>query len=169
MIILHPDKRSRYFSALRNKGKVVAVSGYFDPPTPTHLVYFQAARKLGDFLVVLLNNDAQLLAKRKGTKLEGRIRYPLKDRALIVNEFRTVDVVAVSLDTGRGISETLRLVRPHIFAKGGDRDLANLPREEIEVCREIGCEIVCGVGGGRSEKSHSSSWYDWESQTQQTL
>ncbi len=141
---------------------MVAVSGYFDPPTPTRLVYFQASRKLGDLLVVLRNNDAQLLMKRKGTKLEGRIRYPLMDRALILSELRTVDVVVVSIDTGRGISETLKIVKPHIFAKGGDRNLTNLPEEEIEVCKEIGCEIVCG-GGGKSEKSHSSSWYDWES------
>jgi bifunctional ADP-heptose synthase (sugar kinase/adenylyltransferase) len=163
MIILHPDKRIKFFETLKKRGKVVTVSGYFDPPTPTHLVYFQAARKLGDLLVVLLNNDAQLLMKRKGTKLEGRIRYPLMDRALILSELRTVDVVVVSIDTGRGISETLKIIRPHIFAKGGDRDLTNLPKEEIEVCKEIDCEIVCGVGGGMSEKSRSSSWYDWES------
>ena len=163
MIIVHPDKRIKYFESLKERGKVIAVSGYFDPPTPTHLVYFQAARKLGDLLVVLLNNDAQLLMKRKGTKLEGRIRYPFMDRALILSELRTVDVVVASIDSGGGISETLRIVKPHIFAKGGDRNLTNLPEEEIEVCKEIGCEIVCGVGGGGSEKLHSSSWYDWES------
>ena len=163
MIITDADKHIESFKALKEKGKVVAVSGYFDPPTPTHLVYFQAARKLGDLLVVLLNNDDQLLMKRKGTKLEGRIRYPLVDRALILSELRTVDTVVVSIDTGRGISETLKIVKPHIFAKGGDRNLTNLPKDEIEVCKEIGCEVVCGVGGGRSEKSHSSSWYDWES------
>jgi bifunctional ADP-heptose synthase (sugar kinase/adenylyltransferase) len=163
MIIQEPGKRTEFFEALKEKGKLVAVSGYFDPPTPTHLVYFQAARKLGDLLVVLLNNDAQLLMKRKGTKLEGRIRYPLMDRALILSELRTIDAVVVSIDTDRGISETLKIVKPHIFAKGGDRNLAKLPEEEIEICKEIGCEIVCGVGGGRNEKSHSSSWYDWES------
>jgi cytidyltransferase-like protein len=163
MIITDADKRTEFFKALKQKGKVVAVSGYFDPPTPTHLAYFQAARKLGDLLVVLLNNDDQLLMKRKGSKLKGRIRYPLMDRALILNELRTVDTVVVSIDTGKGISKTLKIVRPHIFAKGGDRNLTNLPEEEIEVCKEIGCEVVCGVGGSRSEKSHSSSWYDWES------
>ena len=163
MVITDPHKRTEFFKALKEKGKVVAVSGYFDPPTPAHIAYFQAARKLGDLLVVLLNNDAQLLIKRKGTKLEGQIRYPLMDRALILNELRTVDTVVVSIDTGRGISETLKIVKPHIFAKGGDRNLTDLPEEEIEVCKEIGCEIVCGVGGGRNEKSHSSSWYNWES------
>jgi D-beta-D-heptose 7-phosphate kinase/D-beta-D-heptose 1-phosphate adenosyltransferase len=163
VIIKDPDKRTEFFQALRERGRMVAASGYFDPPTPTHLIHLQAARKLGDLLVVLLNNDDQLAMKRKGTKLEGRIRYPLMDRALILNELRTVDAVVVSVDTGRGIAETLKVVRPHIFAKGGDRNLTDLPEEEVEACREIGCEIVCGVGGGRDEKSHSSSWYDWES------
>ncbi|UCD21666.1 MAG: adenylyltransferase/cytidyltransferase family protein, partial [Chloroflexota bacterium] len=77
MIITDAHQNIDFFEALKEKGKVVAVSGYFDPPTPTHLIYFQAARELGDLLVVLLNNDDQLLMKRKGTKLEGRIRYPL--------------------------------------------------------------------------------------------
>ena len=163
MVITDPHKRTEFFKTLKEKGKLIAVSGYFDPPTPAHIAYFQAARKLGDLLVVLLNNDDQLLMKRKGTKLEGRIRYPLMDRALILSELRTVDAVVVSIDTGRGISETLKIVKPHIFAKGGDRNLTNLPEEEIKVCREIDCEIVYGVGGDRSEKSHSSSWYNWES------
>jgi len=116
MIIVHPDKRIKFFEALKERGKVVAVSGYFDPPTPAHLVYFQAARKLGDLLVVLLNNDAQLLMKRKGTELEGRRRYPFMDRALILSELRTVDVVVASIDTDRGISETLKIVKPRIFS-----------------------------------------------------
>jgi len=123
MIIPHPDKRIKFFESLKEMGKVVAVSGYFDPPTPTHLVYFQAARKLGDLLVVLLNNDAQLLMKRKGTKIEGRIRYPFMDRALILGELRTVDVVVASIDTGRGISETLKIVKSHILSLDHAKDL----------------------------------------------
>lgn len=153
MIILKPDEYSE------PRGKIVAVSGYFDPPTPAHLKYFRAAIELGDILVVMLNTDEQLLMKRLGTPLEGKIRYPFMDRAIILNELRTIDIVIKSVDAGRGISETLKVVRPHIFAKGGDRDTSNIPQEEIDVCNEIGCKIVCGVGG---DKTHSSSWYDWE-------
>jgi len=162
MIILHPNDYPGFFDDIRTRGKVVAVSGYFDPPTPTHLIYFRAALKLGDILVVLLNTDEQLLLKRKGTPLEGRIRYPFMDRAFIINELRTVDVVVRSIDEGRGIAETIKAVRPHIFAKGGDRDITNIPQEEVNVCKEINCEIIGGVGGGRDEKTHSSSWYNWE-------
>jgi len=161
MIILDPSNFD--FEELKKDGKLVAVSGYFDPPTPTHLIYFRAAKDLGDFLVVILNTDEQLLLKRKGTKLEGRIRYEFLDRAFVVNEFKPVNLVVRSIDKGRGISETIRAIRPDIFAKGGDRDITNIPQEEIDVCKEVGCEIIGGVGGGRDKKTHSSSFYDWES------
>ncbi|MCJ7654825.1 MAG: adenylyltransferase/cytidyltransferase family protein [Dehalococcoidia bacterium] len=139
--------------------KIVAVSGYFDPPTPAHLSYFEEAKKLGDRLVVLLNNDEQLLLKRKGTKLEGKIRYPLVDRGVIIRGFRWVDEVVVCIDTNLSVAKTIKMVRPNIFAKGGDRTIDTLPKEEVEACAEVGCEIVTGVG---CPKSHSSSWYDWE-------
>lgn len=161
MIIIDPN--NFYFGEHKKYGKLVAVSGYFDPPTPAHIIYFYAAKDLGDFLVVILNTDEQLLIKRKGTELEGRIRYEFSDRAFIINEFKSVNLVVKSVDKGRDISKTIRAIKPDIFAKGGDRDITNIPQEEIDVCKEIGCEIVSGVGGKRSDKTHSSSWYDWES------
>ena len=39
--------------------KTVAVSGYFDPLHVGHVEYFKLAKKLGDRLVVILNNDKQ--------------------------------------------------------------------------------------------------------------
>ena len=162
MIVLHPNDFPELFTEFRTRGKVVAVSGYFDPPTPTHLIYFRAARELGDILVVMLNTDEQLLAKRKGTPLEGRIRYPFMDRAFILNEIKTVDIVVNTIDKDTGVAETIKAIKPHIFAKGGDRDMTNIPQKEIDICKEIGCEIVCGIGGSRDGKTHSSSWYDWE-------
>jgi D-beta-D-heptose 7-phosphate kinase/D-beta-D-heptose 1-phosphate adenosyltransferase len=159
MIILNPTKCSELFEEMRATMKIVAVSGYFDPPTPAHLKYFKAAKALGDVLVVILNNDKQLQQKRFGTSLEGKIRYPFNDRAHLINDNKYVDFVVKSVDIDNGIGETIKLIRPHIFAKGGDRNTSNIPKQELEVCKEIGCEIVNGVGG---EKTHSSSWYDWE-------
>ena len=138
---------------------VVAVSGYFDPPTPAHISYFKDARLLGDKLVVILNNDEQLLLKRAGTSLDRRIRYPLKNRIQILEAFKWVDEVFVSIDTDGTIAESLKIVKPNIFAKGGDRVINNLPQAELNACKDIGCEIVCGVG---CDKTHSSSWYNWE-------
>jgi len=137
---------------------VVAVSGYFDPLTPGHVEYFHKAKELGDKLIVILNRDDQLLAKRMGTRLEGRIRYPFADRKAIILALKPIDEVVESIDRDTCVAETIKMIKPHIFAKGGDRDQSNIPEKEIEACRKVKCRLVCGVG----EKTHSSSWYDWE-------
>lgn len=140
------------------KTKIVAVSGYFDPLSPGHVEYFYKAKELGDKLIVILNRDDQLLAKRMGTRLEGIIRYPFLDRKAIISALKPVDEVVECIDEDESVAETIRMRKPHVFAKGGDRSLSNIPQKEIDVCREVKCKIVCGVG----EKTHSSSWYDWE-------
>ena len=144
---------------LKILGRVVVVSGYFDPPHPDHLSYFRAAKALGYILVVILNTDEQLLQKRKNTKLEGRIRYPFGDRAQLINELKPVDVVIPCIDTDESVAETLRTIAPDIFAKGGDRTLDTLPQKEKDLAEEVGYEIICEVGNA---KEHSSSWYNWE-------
>jgi len=159
MIITDTNNHPEFFADIRKRGKIVAVSGYFDPPHPDHISYFREAKRLGAILVVILNTDEQLLLKRKGTPLEGRIRYPFEDRAIIINELKPVDVVVRAIDKDTSIAETLRFIRPHIFAKGGDRTLDTLPQAEKDTAKEVGYEIVCNVG---AEKTHSSSWYDWE-------
>jgi len=42
--------------------------------------------------------------------------------------------------------ETLRFYKPDIWAKGSDRTPDNMLQSEIDVCKEIGCKIVYGVG-----------------------
>lgn len=140
------------------KTKIVAVSGYFDPLTPGHIEYFYKARELGNRLVVILNRDDQLLMKRRGTNLEGKIRYPFEDRKLIINALKPVDKVINCIDSDTSVAETIKMIKPGIFAKGGDRDIKNIPQKEIDACKEVNCKIVCGVG----DKTRSSSWYDWE-------
>ena len=137
---------------------IVSVSGYFDPLTPGHVEYLYKAKELGDRLIVILNRDDQLLAKRVGTKLEGIIRYPFADRKAIISTLKPVDEVVECIDRDTSVAETIEMIKPHIFAKGGDRDISNIPPKEIEACRRSNCRIVCGVG----EKTHSSSWYNWE-------
>lgn len=138
---------------------LVAVSGHFDPPTPGHLDYFEAAKKLGDYLVVIMNNDQQLLAKRKGTRLEGRVRYPQDDRLRLLSALRIVDMVVLCIDTDGSVAKTLLLIKPLVFARGAGKVIVNLPANEALACEQIGCEIISGVGG---EKTHSSSYYNWE-------
>lgn len=130
--------------------RIVVASGFFDPLNGKgHITYIQEAKKLGDYLIVILDNDTQLRLKK------GKMFYPaIEDRLAIISEMRSVDQVVVSIDTeGLPIPKTLTLVKPHIFAKGGDRIPGNIPECELEVCRRIGCKIVYNVG---DEKTTSS-------------
>ena len=47
--------------------KVVVVSGGFDPLHSGHIAYFKSARKLGDKLILALNSDEWLIAKKRNS------------------------------------------------------------------------------------------------------
>ena len=134
------------------KKKVVAVSGGFDPIHPGHIRMFAEARKLGDKLVVILNND-NWLKKKKGFTF-----MPQKERKELLEALRMVDQVYITKHPKNpedmSVNEALRDLKPDIFANGGDRTKANIP--EIAVCKEIGCKLVFGIGKGG--KIQSSSW-----------
>ena len=125
--------------------KVVAVSGYFDPLHVGHLEYFEKAKDLGDKLIVLVNNDKQAINKK------GYVFMPCEDRMRIVSALSVVDEVVKVIDEDNSVSKTLAMVKPDIFAKGGDRYIYEIP--EAEVCKKYGIKIVDGLG----EKIRSSS------------
>lgn len=133
--------------------KTVAVSGGFDPIHIGHLRMFQEARALGDRLVVILNNDNWLMAKK------GFAFMPEQERAEIIAAFPFVDEVLITShgvdDSDRSICRELETLKPDIFANGGDRKgEGDIP--EAEVCRRLGIEMVFNVGKGG--KVQSSSW-----------
>jgi cytidyltransferase-like protein len=128
---------------------VVAVCGGFDPIHVGHIRHFRDAKKLGDILVVMLNDD-DWLAKKKGY-----VFMPFEERKEIVESIRYVDKVMRVIDTNGSVAKTLEQLKPDVFAKGGDRKIDNIPKSEIDVCRRLGIKIVFGVGGG---KVQSSSW-----------
>ena len=68
-------------------GKVVLVTGGFDPLHSGHIEYFKAARELGDHLVVGVNSD-EWLARKKG-----RPFMPFAERANIIKHLDMVDEV----------------------------------------------------------------------------
>lgn len=130
---------------------IVAVSGGFDPVHVGHVRLFKYAKELGDKLVVILNNDNWLIAKKK------HIFMPENERAEIIEAFEIVDEVVLTdhkeNPTDMSINAILLKVKPNIFANGGDRKLNNIP--EMAICKKINCEMIFNVGGG---KSQSSSW-----------
>lgn len=127
--------------------KIVCTSGYFDPLHIGHLRLLEDAKKLGDWLVVIINNDKQAEMKK------GKPFMPALERKKIIEALRIVDEVIISIDEDRTVRETLRLVKPHVFAKGGDSVPENVP--ELVICDELGIEAVFDIGGG---KIQSSSW-----------
>lgn len=111
-----------------------------DPPHKGHRDHCRLAKKLGDWLIVSIQPDSNLVKKK------GYCLLPLEHRKAVIEEWRCVDEVIVTLGEDGLQAETLKLVRPDIFAKGGDRTPDNMPQAEIDACQEIGCEIVYGVG-----------------------
>ena len=112
------------------------------------------AKKLGDFLVVIVNNDKQV-------KIKGSMPFMSeKERIEIVKDIKHVDAVFLSIDEDLPISKSLRAIANQykgelFFAKGGDRNVGNIPESEKKVCEEFSIRIINNVGGG---KVQSSSW-----------
>lgn len=132
---------------------VVAVSGGFDPIHIGHVRLFKEAKRLGDKLVVILNNDNWL--KNKKTQ----VFMHEKERKEILEAIKEVDKVVLSNHShspkDMSVSGELLKIKPNIFVKGGNRrSEKDVP--EAEVCKKIGCKIVFNVGHENNFKY--SSW-----------
>src|SRR3989344_4284268 len=96
---------------------IVAVSGGFDPIHIGHIRLFNDAKKLGDELVVILNNDNWLKQKK------GFVLMPENERKEIIESLKPVDRVIVSGHSDgfkdRSVCAELLSLRPDIFANGG--------------------------------------------------
>lgn len=128
-------------------GKIVCTSGGFDPLHPGHATCIVESKRYGDTLVVVVNGDGFLRAKK------GKAFQDLRTRCQIVSCIRHVDyVVPFEIENDQTVCEALRRLRPHVFTKGGDRtDYTNIP--EWQVCQECGIELVPQVGLAKSWSS----------------
>ena len=134
------------------KKSIVAVSGGFDPLHVGHVRLFQNAKKLGDELVVIINNDHWLRKKK------GHVFMPEKDREEIIQGLAHVDRVVLTSHRRNprdmSVRADLKKIKPSIFANGGDRTRKNIP--EVAICKAIGCKMIFNIG--RGGKVQSSSW-----------
>ena len=125
--------------------KIILVSGGFDPLHVGHVRLFKEARKLGQELVVLINND-NWLKKKKGYNFMEE-----QDRKEIIEHLDMVDEVIISNHEPNtedmSICEDIKKIMPDVFANGGDRSQTNIP--EKEMCAELGIELVDNVGGDK--------------------
>ena len=125
--------------------KTVATSGYFDPLHVGHLECLELAKKLGDKLIVIINSDFQAKLKK------GKSFMSQEDRMKIVSALKCVDEVFLSIDKDKTQCESLKYLKPDIFAKGGDRTNNEIP--ESKTCKEFNIKIIDGLG----QKIRSSS------------
>jgi cytidyltransferase-like protein len=140
-------------SELKMKKTAIIVSGYFNPIHKGHIEYFNAAKKLGDALFVIVNNDLQ-------RELKGSKEFQTQEeRLFIVENIKSTDKAFLSVDNDRTVCETIRQIHKKesqqydlAFANGGDQNNNSIP--EAPICRELNIELLDGLG----EKIQSSSW-----------
>jgi len=129
-----------------NSNRIITVSGYFIWLHCGHIEYFRQAKRLGGIIIAIVNNDNQQLLKYK------KIIVPLEERLEVVRSIKYIDRAIPSIDQDRTVCETLRRLKPEIFANGGDRHSDNVP--EKDVCDEFNIRMISGLG----KKIQSSSW-----------
>ena len=115
MIIEDWDKLTNELNELKSQGKrIIFTNGCFDILHLGHVSYLKQAKELGDILVLALNTDDSV----KKLKGDSRPINNQQDRALVINELKSIDYVTFfSEDTPYNIIKTLK---PNIIAKGGD-------------------------------------------------
>jgi rfaE bifunctional protein nucleotidyltransferase chain/domain len=139
-VALPKTKTAQELAAIRdamaeNGDNLVFTNGCFDLLHVGHVRYLQAARALGDALVVAVNGDDSVRA------LKGSNR-PINneaDRAEILASLACVDYV-VPFQTNR-VTDLLRIIRPQIYAKGGDYTIDTLDADEVDALRKAGSRI----------------------------
>lgn len=136
---------ARVAIARKHGARIVFANGCFDILHVGHVRYLEAARALGDLLVVGINSDEQV----RQLKGPGRPFVAERERAEVIASLRVVDLVTVF--TEPTVAALLTTLRPDVHAKGTDYTEDSVP--EREVVRAYGGRVAI-VG---DPKDHSSS------------
>jgi len=136
-------------------GRVVIVSGYFNPIHSGHIDYLESAKEIGDYLIVIVNNDKQV-------ELKGSVPFmDEEERVKIVSSLRCVDRAVVSIDDDPTVCQSIKKEYHRLqddpffigmaFANGGDRKKGGVPEGVLE--EELGINMVYNVGGKKTQSS----------------
>ena len=111
--------------------QVTMVDGGFDPLHPGHIAYFRAAARLGSPVLCNVSHDEWIARKHP-------VLLPQRDRVQLIDAIRYIRYThAAQVAT----AHVLRLLRPRTYAKGADWR-GRLPDEELQVCEDLGIDIV---------------------------
>jgi cytidyltransferase-like protein len=137
--------------------RIVICSGYMNPVHVGHIDFLEAAKQLGNRLIVIVNNDKQVVLKGSKAFMSE------EERCRIVSSLRCVDECVLSIDDDKTVLSTLKkiyakyetdvFVDSITFANGGDRHVGNSPEEDY--CKSVGIRTEYGVGGEKTQSSSS--------------
>ena len=138
MKLLTINELALRLSDYKSKGKkIVLCHGCFDLMHPGHIKHFQAAKRMGDILVVTVTPDKYV------DKGPGRPVFNQELRAECIAALECVDYVAVN--EWPTAEETLRVLRPHYYVKGQEfeklEDKAGKVQRECKIVQEIDAEM----------------------------
>ena len=131
---------------------IYLTSGGFDPVHVGHIRCLQEssilAKRSAGKLIVLVNSD-DFLTRKKGKPFMNE-----EERLEIISSIRGVDMALLWRSDDQTVIDAIKQIRPNYFTKGGDRSGPDkIP--EWDVCQQVGCKVIFGVGG---DKVQSSSW-----------
>lgn len=130
--IYQREELKQELERLRGEGrKIVFTNGCFDILHVGHVRYLQAAKDMGDVLVLALNSDASV----KSLKGDKRPLITESERAVVVAALASVDYVIIFSETTP--LSLIEYLRPDVLVKGGD-----WAEEEV-----VGGEAVARWGG----------------------
>jgi rfaE bifunctional protein nucleotidyltransferase chain/domain len=133
--------------------KLVFTNGVFDLLHVGHVRYLQQARRLGDALAVAVNGDASVRALKGPTR-------PInaeQDRAEVLAALECVSYVTIF--QGVRVTDILSVVRPQVYAKGGDYTVESLNPEERGALEAASSEIhILALVPGKSTTAIIEKW-----------
>ena len=124
--------------------KTIMLSGGFDPIHVGHIKMILAAAAYGGVIVVV-NSDTWLRNKK------GYIFMSFEERCELISAIKGVKVVSGVDDADGTVCEALERLQPDMFGNGGDRTNKNTP--EMDICENLGIEMVFELGGGKVQSS----------------
>jgi rfaE bifunctional protein nucleotidyltransferase chain/domain len=128
---------SAWRAAMRAAGKkLVVTNGCFDVLHLGHITYLEAARNLGDALLIGVSGDGSV------SQLKGANR-PVNsetDRAAVLAALQSVSGVCIFAE--KTANNFLSIAQPDIYVKGGDYTLETLNQEERRTVEKAGGKII---------------------------
>ena len=130
----------------KEKRKVIALSGGFNPARKSQIAMILDAAKIGDVIIILNSNEWC-----KKHSWNGQLFSVYEKREEILREIPGVVDVIPADDADGTVCNTLRELKPDFFGNGGTRVVSNTP--EVELCKELGIGTMWYLGDAEDHET----------------